>query len=555
MKRIVLLNKYSEYLSTKKNISDIEIFENNDIKFNLHIDNDVHTIWLAEIEDYKMPVVFLCNPKQSELRKPHQLYVKKFELMHLCLSVREDISVKTQNYKDIMDYTLKRIVKLLSLNENEEIKEFRKEFLYFWNQYSSNKEKVNLYIKTSPRAKKLNVYNKKGILIIHDPDIDVNSVFKEKLKEESSIAIYIPLVNSGKVIPPFEDKKWDRQYLEMICNHCVEEENIELLESIKIQGKSLILAFEMNIPETLPVTFVLKVHFRSSKLGTLFQKIDEAVSLEYISSQRCESEYLFKRIGMSSGCRDKNILVIGAGSLGSYIIRELPKIGVNKFTIFDNDTLSIENIMRHQLPVLYCEINKAFATKFDLETSYPELIVEAKNKKFSEKNLNDYCLDEYDLIIVTTGGTDFMLRLNKKLHGINLKTTVIYSWIEANGVGVHALPVDYSKKGCFQCLYTGTTINKAHYSSHNAEVRTIGTGCGGVFNPYGNLTLLRGSTMILEIIQLYLCNQLETEKNLLYSTRSVGLNNVNNCILGRRDFEKSKDFYIDERCEVCGTYL
>lgn len=555
MKKIVLRNKYNEYLSTKKNISNIEVFGNDDVKFNLHIDNDVYTIWFAEIEDYKMPVVFLCNPKESELRKPHQLYLKKSELMHLCLSVREDISVKTQNYKEIIDYTLKRIVKLLSLNENEEIKEFRKEFLYFWNQSSSNKEKVNLYIGTSSRAKKLNVYNKKSILIIHDPDIDVNSAFKEKLKEDSSIAIYVPLVNSGKIIPPFEDKKWDRQYLEMICNHCIEEENIELLESIKIQAKSLILVFEMNISETLPATFVLKVHFRSNKLGTLFQKIDEVVKLEYLSSQRCESEYLFKRIGMSSGCKDKKILVIGAGSLGSYIIRELPKIGVNKLTIFDNDTLSIENIMRHQLPMLYCETNKAFATKFDLETSYPELIVDAKTKKFSERNLSDYCLDEYDLIIVTTGGTDFMLRLNKKLYEINLKTTVIYSWIEANGVGVHALPVNYSKKGCFQCLYTGTNINKAHYSTQSAEVRTIGTGCGGVFNPYGNLTLLRGSTMILEIIQLYLCNQLETEKNLLYSTRSMGLNNVNNYILGRRDFEKSKDFYIDERCEVCGTYL
>uniref|UniRef100_UPI003079A46E hypothetical protein n=1 Tax=Zhenhengia sp. TaxID=2944208 RepID=UPI003079A46E len=201
MKKIVLRNKYNEYLSTKKNISNIEVFGNDDVKFNLHIDNDVYTIWFAEIEDYKMPVVFLCNPKESELRKPHQLYLKKSELMHLCLSVREDISVKTQNYKDIIDYTLKRIVKLLSLNENEEIKEFRKEFLYFWNQSSSNKEKVNLYIGTSSRAKKLNVYNKKSTLIIHDPDIDVNSAFKEKLKEDSSIAIYVPLVNSGKILP------------------------------------------------------------------------------------------------------------------------------------------------------------------------------------------------------------------------------------------------------------------------------------------------------------------------------------------------------------------
>ncbi len=169
--------------------------------------------------------------------------------------------------------------------------------------------------------------------------------------------------------------------------------------------------------------------------------------------------------------------------------------------------------------------------------------------------MSEYALEKYDLIIVTTGGTDFMLRLNKQFKKTNFGSTVIFSWIESNGIGVHALPINYSKKGCFQCLYTNVETNKAHYSNQKSDLKVIGTGCGGVFNPYGNLALLRGCAMILELVQLFLNNQLNTDKNLLYSLRTANPVQGNNYILSKRDFENSKDFYIDERCEVCGLYI
>lgn len=555
MKKIALHNKYSKYLSTCRNVSAIEVLETGDVKCNLHINDDIYSILLMDLVDYKMPIVFLCDPKRGETKKPHHLYLKKAELIHLCLSVRDDISVKNRNYKEIIDYTLKRVERLLSLSEAEERREFRKEFLYFWNKAAMNENKVELYINTSNIVKKLGVFKNKDVLIVYDDSVEVNKSFKDKLKPERLEAIYIPLINSSRIMPPFEDEKWSTEYLEEIFNCRISEENIEILESTNISTGSIILVFEMNIPEILPATFLLKVNFNNNKVGNLFERIKDVVKTEHISSQRCDSEYLFNRIGQKNFNKNKNVLVIGAGSLGSYIISELPKIGVNKITIYDNDAFSVENTMRHQLGSFYQGYNKALAMKFHLEYNYPQLIVNIKSEKFLEKKLDEYSLEKFDLIIVTTGGTDFLLRLNKQFKSIGLGTTVIYTWIEANGVGVHALPMDYARRGCFQCLYTGGEKNKAHYGSRNLDVTIIGTGCGGVFNSYGNLTLLKGSAMVIELVQLHLDGQSSSDKNLLYSIRTTSYSQDNNYILSRRDFETSKDFYIDERCEICGTYL
>ncbi len=554
MKKIALHNKYSEYLSTCKNVSDIEVFPTGDIKCNLLVKDDIFSILLMNLEDYKMPTVVLCDPNKDKAKKPHHIYIRQYNLMLLCLSVRDDISVKNKDYKEIIDYTLKRVKKLLSLDKAEELKEFRKEFLYFWNKVSTNK-KIELYIDSSNKVKKLNVFKNKHASIVFDKDIEVNESFKKELVSENTDSIYIPLINSSKIMPPFEDELWDKEYLEKIFNSCISEENVEKLESINITTKDVLIVLEMNISDTLPATFLLRVSFSNNKAGSLFERIKHVAKLEHLSSQRCDLGYLFNRIGQRGLYKNKNVLVIGAGSLGSYIISELPKIGINRITIYDDDNFSVENTMRHRLGSLSQDCNKALAMKVHLELNHPQLLVDFKTEKFVEKKLYEYSLEEYDLIIVTTGGTDFLLRLNRQLKNLKPNATVIYTWIEPNGVGVHALPIDYKKQGCFECLYTSNEKNKAHYGNHNTDITIIGTGCGGVFNSYGNLTLLKGSAMVTELVQMYFDGKLNGDKNLLYSIRTKSYNKDDNYIVSRRDFETSKDFYIDKGCEACGIYL
>ena len=552
--KIALQNKYIEYLKELDRISNVEVFEAGIIKFTYRINEKEYSFLFASLDEYKLPCVLLCNSKDEISNKPHMLYLDKNELFYLCLSIREDISVRNKDYREIINYTLIRIEKLMTMSHEEERREFRKEFLYFWNKCAENKNKIQLYINSSSQIKVLKPYNKKDIDIYIDDDININDIFlKQDCKTKKSV-IYIPLINSNLIMPPVGDKKWSDDEVRYIINNCVSEENIETLEKLIIVNKEVFLVFEMYVPGVVPISFVLKLKFKSSKNKTILSGLDEIMFIEYLKSERCDTEYLFRRIGVKNRLRDKKILIVGAGSLGSYIISELPKIGVKNITIIDPDDINMENIMRHSLGANYSNYSKVFSMKFDLELEYPEVEVNINKSKFNVDNMQEYNLSEYDLIIIATGGTDYMIKLNKAFKELKIDTLVLFTWIESRGIGVHALAVNYNRTGCFNCLYTNSDTNKAHFSNTNYKDELTGTGCGGVINQYGNIVLLKGSAMILNII-LDMLNSNKINDNILFSVKTLNEYIFNNGDISLGGDTLAKTSYKSEGCEICGIKI
>lgn len=552
--KIALQNKYIEYLKELNRISNVEVFEAGIIKFTYRINEKEYSFLFASLDEYKLPCVLLCNSKDEISNKPHMLYLDKNELFYLCLSIREDISVRNKDYREIINYTLIRIEKLMTMSHEEERREFRKEFLYFWNKCAENKNKIQLYINSSSQIKVLKPYNKKDIDIYIDDDININDIFlKQDCKTKKSV-IYIPLINSNLIMPPVGDKKWSADEVRYIINNCVSEENIETLEKLIIVNKEVFLVFEMYVPGVVPISFVLKLKFKSSKNKTILSGLDEIMFIEYLKSERCDTEYLFRRIGVKNRLRDKKILIVGAGSLGSYIISELPKIGVKNITIIDPDDINMENIMRHSLGANYSNYSKVFSMKFDLELEYPEVEVNINKSKFNVDNMQEYNLSEYYLIIIATGGTDYMIKLNKAFKELKIDTPVLFTWIESRGIGVHALAVNYNRTGCFNCLYTNSDTNKAHFSNKNYKDELTGTGCGGVINQYGNIVLLKGSAMILNII-LDMLNSNKINDNILFSVKTLNEYIFNNGDISLGGDTLAKTSYKSEGCEICGIKI
>ena len=552
--KIALQNKYIEYLKELDRISNVEVFEAGIIKFTYRINEKEYSFLFASLDEYKLQCVLLCNSIDEISNKPHMLYLDKNELFYLCLSIREDISVRNKDYREIINYTLIRIEKLMTMSHEEERREFRKEFLYFWNKCAENKNKIQLYINSSSQIKVLKPYNKKDIDIYIDDDININDIFlKQDCKTKKSV-IYIPLINSNLIMPPVGDKKWSDDEVRYIINNCVSEENIETLEKLIIVNKEVFLVFEMYVPGVVPISFVLKLKFKSSKNKTILSGLDEIMFIEYLKSERCDTEYLFRRIGVKNRLRDKKILIVGAGSLGSYIISELPKIGVKNITIIDPDDINMENIMRHSLGANYSNYSKVFSMKFDLELEYPEVEVNINKSKFNVDNMQEYNLSEYDLIIIATGGTDYMIKLNKAFKELKIDTPVLFTWIESRGIGVHALAVNYNRTGCFNCLYTNSDTNKAHFSNKNYKDELTGTGCGGVINQYGNIVLLKGSAMILNII-LDMLNSNKINDNILFSVKTLNEYIFNNGDISLGGDTLAKTSYKSEGCEICGIKI
>jgi molybdopterin/thiamine biosynthesis adenylyltransferase len=542
-----LQNKYSIYLDSLKNIENVKVWDSGEIEFDFIVKGNKFPLLFSFLNDNKLPFVSLRDPKKDFSHLSHSYHSDKNDLLYLCLSIRDDISVISKDYMEIIDYTLKRVERLLTMNEIEEKREYRKEFLYFWNKSSKNK-KIPVYLNSSNTLRKLSQFIKNEEIVFVDENFNLNEMYFEKYRKRESNIIYIPLINSGKIMPPLEDNEWDESTLYYILNNCISVDNVGLLENIKFSSRNMYIIFEMNIPGVLPITYAIKLTFENSKEKNIYEKINAIRDIEYISIQRYDTDYLLKRIGVSHNYSTKKVMVVGAGSLGSYILSELPKLGVNEIGIVDDDDLSVENIMRHSLDIRYVNYKKVFGMTHKLQDSFPQVNVKPYNKSLNTSNIKELKFDQYDLIIIATGGTDFMISLNKYFHENKFSKPVLFSWIEAKGFGVHSLLVDYNKKGCYNCLYELGNQNKAHFGENNNGNQLIGTGCGGVFNPYGNIVLLKGTAMILEKIQRILYAN-GYKKNLLFSVKTTNRENF-------KHYEQKKagsDFYISEECTVCGS--
>lgn len=267
----------------------------------------------------------------------------------------------------------------------------------------------------------------------------------------------------------------------------------------------------------------------------------EIVDVVPILSKRTDYYYLCKQIGNEITLLDKKVLLIGAGSLGSYIARELVKTGVRSLTVYDKEPLEEENLLRHTIGDLWVDCSKVFGLKCELECIHPEIHINAVEKNI-DKNLLVAEMKKADLILFAVGSSTVQWEMNKVLKEQKCNAKVIYTWLEAGGENSHILSIDYNKQGCFQCLFTdeqGCLINNKanNVSEIDVEAYKIRNGCGGTRVAYGNTVLLRTTAVLLDVIK----------KNF---ERAESTNNLIN--ITPTDVIDVKDTFVERKCRCCG---
>ena len=78
------------------------------------------------------------------------------------------------------------------------------------------------------------------------------------------------------------------------------------------------------------------------------QKRINSISLSREEIERYSKQILIKNIGGPGQkiIKSSNILVIGAGGLGSPVITHLSSVGIGKIGLIDNDTVELSNLLR-----------------------------------------------------------------------------------------------------------------------------------------------------------------------------------------------------------------
>lgn len=552
-----IFSDYNEFslidiIETESSIKVIFSYYDNQLTLNIF---EPENIFLREI------IVSLEDSKPDRMKiSPHFFrYDDNINRSILCLIDKEQHILSSYSLDELVKLYLDQIQSLLTLSPRQISVEYLKEFEFYWNAACKTIGDIDLraeiYLPASTSASLLQcLFSKKKKTeryIIFPEDVVFNSY---NISEGSkSTAVYIPIEFPEGIIPPRSDSPWKAdEILSIIYNQTIDRissDSFNFLRNLQIDNYKKIVVFSFSLANSVSISVVGILSFYNNKRKNFIRKIqDDFVSFTPIRSSRMDLKYLHERVGQTH--RDPpSVLLIGCGSVGSYILPELVNLGIIDIGISDPDIFRSGNAFRHYLGPRSDGIEKTHEMKLFIEFENPLVSIEKISDLLSmDDNALSEVIEKYQIIIVAVGGTDLQRKFNYRFSKIKSTSWFLYSWLDAEGKGSHVLAMRYSKKGCFDCLFYNngefSAQNKVSYADGSEKI--IGNGCNGSFSPYGNNVLIRNTSLVISMLQGIL-NDLVKE-NTVASIRN-DFSSLESSIVMNPDID---DCFAEERCEVCG---
>lgn len=225
-------------------------------------------------------------------------------------------------------------------------------------------------------------------------------------------------------------------------------------------------------------------------------------------TQRCWKDYLLARTGEDDqNTQNKTVVIAGCGSVGSKVAGFLSESDISQLNLIDNDIMSPDNLMRHQLGVKNINHKKAFALKARLNSDMPFIDIKAYHMEILKwlKMQNDDDLRKIDCLVLTTGHIPTELAICEYLYYKDINIQIISGWVEAYGLGGQAYSFRNDSNGCLRCLYTdeNSIISRSQAQLFNLNNQVVSkniTGCSGAFTPYSSLHATKTASIITELV-------------------------------------------------------
>ncbi|WP_440826667.1 ThiF family adenylyltransferase [Psychrobacter cryohalolentis] len=240
---------------------------------------------------------------------------------------------------------------------------------------------------------------------------------------------------------------------------------------------------------------------------------------------------------------DKNVLVIGGGAIGGYILLSLARLGAGagggKLTIIDNDDLSIENLGRHVLGQNYIGKNKATALKEEVNNQLPNMTVAA----YPHSILNRMdIMQGMDLIIDATADSYVSQCINEAYHNLDTITVpIISAWIRNNGECVQSLFHEKEvASACRSCVSKNGYHMRKEYDAlfENRSTITALQACRD-YTPYAVSSSMSTASLVTDMVLDWLKGEVSPRYRTRYSEKWHGKK------------LQSADFLPHEDCHVC----
>ncbi|MFD0724383.1 ThiF family adenylyltransferase [Lysobacter brunescens] len=199
--------------------------------------------------------------------------------------------------------------------------------------------------------------------------------------------------------------------------------------------------------------------------------------IERVSVTEFGTDFVHSRNLTFPNLKDRKIVLVGCGAIGSYLAQALVKLGAGSGTgelvLIDSDRLGAENIGRHLLGFESFLMPKVQALEQTLTAQFPQAhVTKQERDALLPADLSG------DLIIDATGEEALSEAMN--YHRQQLAATdrppLLHVWVTGNGECVQSLWQDAQKFACYRCLRRNDPPRTPRFDIMPApkEVRILG---------------------------------------------------------------------------------
>ncbi|MBV6375477.1 thiamine biosynthesis protein ThiF [Enterococcus casseliflavus] len=507
-----------------------------------------------------LPKIFIENIDEHKLFIPH---LEKNGLV--CYITSNNVVYDNSNKEQIVFSSLKKAIDTIELGLRKDNNlDFRNEFIAFWDQQKKLLP-VDFFANPSDKIKNVKIfyYKKKKLIVSDDNNEDIPKKFYQNQLEQTDNfdALYVPLRTNNSILPPNPHKGWSKkEVLNIIRSNVTQSKKRYFNKWIKKRNKKIKLIF-LKIPISENNDVVIGFWFNRNK-KSIKNQVSKPTPLLV---NRLDLNYLLERTSGETYFTTYDICIVGLGSIGSKVSKELSNLGITKMTLIDHDPFEKDNLFRHELganSLMKDPTNdKVDNLQDELETKNPYLEVIAESMNVLDLiNRDPTYFTKFDYVFICVGDSMTSLALNKFFYKSNQK--VFYSWVEPLGIGGHVLYIDYNQRGCFQCLYTdpenGSIIsNRSSLVAPGQIIEKNLASCRTSFIPYSSITSSESSIKTAQLFYKIVTKQFS--ENILYTWLG------DNYHFKKMGFKFSKRFECNEfpiyeeriqnkMCDYCGEH-
>jgi len=189
--------------------------------------------------------------------------------------------------------------------------------------------------------------------------------------------------------------------------------------------------------------------------------------------------------------REPHVVLLGCGSLGSFVATQIAQCGVGRMTLVDPDLMEAANAGRHELGLDALQRNKASALREHLLARFPHaIVIERYEKRWEDIAWSGGgVFAEADVVVSTIGDWQTEEALNMEWVTSGRSGLFIAGWTEPFAGAGHAVILD-QRSGCLAChmdAFGMPDFRVTQWPEHDTLRQE--PACASMFQPYGPIEL------------------------------------------------------------------